>query len=153
MSSSVTVRSDCSCECHCLFPHVGSAVIRTKWGDGDWAPALANANLHVDPLPKLLLRAPTDRPSHTNPHLLTKVGFQYVIAHKQASGFYWNKTGFGSHIPGNQYPVDSQVISHVPSLKKAKMLRLPGRAGVARPQENSPEEVSVRGNNIDRECN
>jgi len=122
--------------------------------DMDWAPALTKASLHVDPLPKLILRAPTDRPSHTNPDQLTKVGFQYVIAHKKASGFYWNKSvaGSQSHVPNNQYPIDSQVISHVPSVKTAKKLRLPGSGQIARPQENSPEEVSIRSDNVYRQC-
>ena len=96
----------------------------------------------VDPLPKLILRAPSDRPGNTNPNRLTKVGFQYVIAHRKETGFYWNKTRDGNQIPGNMYPIESQVISHVPSVKKAKKLRLPGSNTIARRQENSPAEVT-----------
>ena len=106
----------------------------------------------MDPLPKLILRAPNDRPAHTNPSALTKVGFQYIIAHKKASGFYWNKSPVGAHTPDNQYPIDSQVISHVPSVKRAKKLRMPGTGKIARPQENSPEEVSVRGDDVNCGC-
>ena len=70
---------------------IGNVVIRTKWMDDEWAKALKKANLYVDPHPKLALRAPDDRPSNTNQTFLVKGGFQYIIAHKSASQFYWNR--------------------------------------------------------------
>ena len=67
----------------------------------------------------------------------------FVIAHKDASKHFWNKNKEGSFISGNQYPMHSMVVSHVPSVRKKDKLRFVGSTEVARSQENSPLEVST----------
>jgi hypothetical protein len=95
----------------------------------------------VECMPKIFLRAPEDRAPICNPSHITKAGFMFVLAHKIPSGYNWTKNKEGSFIGGNLYPIESQVVSHVPSVRKKDKLRFLGSKEIAREQENSPLEV------------
>ena len=42
----------------------------------------------VECLPKIFLRAPSDKVPIVNPNMVTKAGFMFVIAHKDVSKYY-----------------------------------------------------------------
>ena len=67
--------------------------------------ALTEAGLLVECLPKIFLRAPSDKAPIVNPNLVTKAGFMFIVAHRDASKHFWNKSKEGSFISGNQYPM------------------------------------------------
>ena len=91
---------------------------------------------------------PEDRAPICNPCHVTKAGFMFVLAHKSLSGYNSKKNKDASFITGNIYPMESQVVTHVPSVCKADKLRYVGSTEIARQQENSPLEVRICGRDL-----